>query len=128
MTTADWQTANVKKGLMEEVERLLKLEVVRREGITNMSQFVDAALKEKIAKMETKRFDHVNMHEDHVKILDNNLEKHGRIVSVYFRDEQAWCDYCEEHFCVHIQYAWEIPEVRRVLENSRMTPPPSRTP
>ena len=124
----EWKTINVKRGLMEEVERLLQSTMVKREGITNMSQFLDAAIKEKIIKVETKRFDHVNMYEDHVKILDNNLEKHGRIVSVYFRGTRAWCDYCEEHICVHIQYAWEIPEVRRVLEKRKMTPPPSGIP
>ena len=126
MGKEDWKTVNVKKAMMDEVERMLQTDAIRKEGITNMSQFVDLALREKIERLERKRFDHVNMYDDHVKILDNKLDRMGRIVSVYFRDARAWCDYCEEHMCVHIQYAWEIPDVREVLAARKIAPPPSR--
>ena len=70
---------------------------------------------------------HLNMYDDHVKILDNRLGKLGRIVSVYFkRDGKPYCDYCQEPDCVHVQYAWEIPEARKVLEGHGLKPPPSR--
>ena len=46
------------------------------------------------------------MYDDHVKIMDRQLGKLGRIVSVYFkRDGKPYCDYCEEPDCVHVQYA-----------------------
>ena len=126
MGKEDWKTVNVKKSLMEEVERVQKTEEARKAGITNASQFVDLAVREALEKFELKRFEHINMYEDHVKILDNKLEQAGRIVSVYFRDARAWCDYCDEHVCVHIQYAWEIPEVRSALAERKLVPPPSR--
>ena len=31
--------------------------------------------------------------------------------------------YCDEHMCVHIQYAWEIPDVRKILSARKLTPP-----
>ena len=123
-----WKTVNIQKGLIEEVRRLLEMKTVENEGLTNVSQFVTAAVREKIKRTEQKRFDHINTYEDHVKILDNKLEARGRIVSVFFRDRRAWCDYCEEHMCVHIQYAWEIPEVRKILGENQTGPPPSKLP
>ncbi|MDE0265566.1 MAG: hypothetical protein OXK17_00850 [Thaumarchaeota archaeon] len=122
----DWKTVNVKKVMLDEVERMLRTDAVRKDGITNMSQFVDLALREKIERFERMRFEHINMYEDHVKILDNKLGRAGRILSVYFRDTRAWCEYCDEHMCVHIQYAWEIPDVRKVLAARKIAPPPSR--
>ena len=127
MVAGNWKTVPLKAGLLDEVERIIQVDALKREGITNMSQFVDAAVKEKIDKFERKRFNHINMYEDHVKILDNDLEKIGRIVSVYFKDGQkAYCDYCNEHICVHIQFAWELPDVRKILEERDLVPPLSR--
>ncbi len=129
MTKNDWQTVPLKKGLLAEINMLLQLKTVRdEEGISNVSRFVDQAVREKMERLERKRFELINMHDDHVKVLDSKLEKMGRIVSVYFREGgRAWCDYCEEHLCVHIQYAWEVPDVRKILDRNGATPPPSRT-
>ncbi|MCE2499038.1 MAG: hypothetical protein J4F28_08680 [Nitrosopumilaceae archaeon] len=126
MGKEDWKTVNVKKRLLDEVERIQRTDEAKKAGITNVAQFVDLALREKLEKFERRRFEHINMHEDHVKILDNKLERAGRIVSVYFRDTKAWCEYCDEHMCVHIQYAWEIPDVREILSARKLAPPPSR--
>ena len=126
MGKGDWKTVNVKKSLLDEVERVQRTDEAKKAGITNAAQFVDLALREALEKFERRRFEHINMYEDHVKILDNKLERAGRIVSVYFRDAKAWCEYCDEHMCVHIQYAWEIPDVRAVLSARKLAPPPSR--
>ena len=126
MGKGDWKTVNVKKSLLDEVERVQRTDEAKKAGITNAAQFVDLALREALEKFERRRFEHINMYEDHVKILDNKLERAGRIVSVYFRDAKAWCEYCDEHMCVHIQYAWEIPDVREVLSARKLVPPPSK--
>ena len=123
MGKEDWKTVNVKRSLLEEVERIQRTDEARRAGITNASQFVDLALREKIERFGRLRFEHINMYEDHVKILDNKLGRAGRILSVYFRDTRAWCEYCDEHMCVHIQYAWEIPGVREILTARKIAPP-----
>ena len=60
------------------------IDEAKKDGITNVAQFVDLALREKLEKFERRQFEHINMHEDHVKILDNKLGRTGRIVSVYF--------------------------------------------
>ena len=118
-----WKTVNVKENLMSEVESIIKTTGMNASGITNPSQFVDAAIKEKLEKETRQRFEHVGVYEDHVKILDNKLDRLDRIVSVYFKDDAAWCDYCEKNFCVHIQYVWTIDEVCKILHERGMSEP-----
>lgn len=58
--------------------------------------------------------------------MDRKLGKLGRIVSVYFKKKgNPWCDY-EEKNCIHVQDAWEMPDVRKILEERGFKPPPSR--
>ena len=127
MVKSDCRTVNVKKVFLEQIEKILQYEEVKKEGIINTSQFIDYALKEKLEKLAQKRMSHVNIYDDHVKIMDNHLDKIGRIVSVYFKKgKNSWCDYCESANCIHIQYAWKIPSVRSVLEELGLKQPRSR--
>ena len=127
MVSRGWRTVNVKEVLLVQIEKVLDTEAAKNEGLINLSQFIDSALKEKLELLKQKHLNHLNMYEDHVKILDSKLEGRGRIVSVYFkRDDGPWCDYCEEPDCVHVQYAWELPEARKVLEGYGLKPPPSK--
>ena len=112
---------------MNEIKKMLQEDVAKKEGLTNANQFIDIAIKEKLQALERESISHINMYDDHVKIMDRKLGKLGRIVSVYFkRDGKPYCDYCGETDCVHVQYAWELPEARKVLEGHGLKPPPSR--
>ena len=123
----NWVTTKVRRTLHDEIGRALRTEEARRNGLTNTAQFVDTAVRELLERCESDRFNHVNMYDDHVKILDNRLERVGRIVSVYFRrGRRSWCDYCEAADCVHVQYAWELPDVKEKLAGQGLTPPPSK--
>lgn len=123
----NWITTKVRRSLYNEISRALQTSEAKKNGLTNTAQFVDAAVRELLEKCESDRFSHINMHDDHVKILDNRLDKVGRIVSVYFRKGlKSWCDYCEASGCVHVQYAWEIPKVKARLVEHGLKPLPSR--
>lgn len=122
-----WGSIRVRQDLIDRVAKALASEEAKRAGFTNISHYTDHVLREAVADLENKRFEHVNMYEDHVKILDNRIGRQGRILSVYFRhDAEPVCDYCEESDCVHIQYAWEMGSVRKMLEMRGLRPPPSR--
>lgn len=58
------------------------------------------------------RFEHFNMFEDNVKIVDNVLD---RIATIYFKRNKTFCDVCELEDCVHVDYALSIPKVVRIL-------------
>jgi hypothetical protein len=44
-----------------------------------------------------------------------NEHSRGRIIDVYFRPENAWCEYCESTDCRHVKFALSLPEVRKIL-------------
>ena len=113
----DWKTVAVKKALLLEVERVLLTKTAKETGLMSASQFVDTAIREMIKNVGLKRFELSEVHDDHVSIIDSKVEPLGTIVHVYLRETQLWCDFCDEHMCVHIQYMWEIPKIRRVLED-----------
>ena len=126
-TKENWVTAKVRRTLHNEIEKALQTDEAKKGGLTNTSQFIDSAIRGLLEKLESERLKHINMYDDHVKIMDNNLGKIGRIVSVYFKKgNKPWCDYCKESDCIHVQYAWEIADVRKILEKYRFSPPPSR--
>ena len=126
-TKENWVTTKVRRTLEYEIEKALRGDEAKKEGLTNKAQFVDYAIRELLTRLEVERMSHLNMYDDHVKILDNRLGKLGRIVSVYFkRDGKPYCDYCGRIDCVHVQYAWELPEAKKVLERYGLKPPPSR--
>lgn len=118
MVKSDWRTVNVKKSLLEQIEKIIADEEIRNEGITNTSQFIDSALKEKLEEFEQKRFSHQNTYEDKVRILDNKIGKMGDIVTIYLKEDQkeGFCDYCEKADCVHVKYMWEIKDVVDILK------------
>lgn len=123
----DWGSVRVRQDLIDRMARALNTEHVRQEGFTNVAQFTDHVIREALATLENKRFQHINKYEDHVKILDNRIGKMGRIVSVYYREGlNPVCDYCEESACVHVQYAWELDDVRSALIERGLRPPPAR--
>ena len=58
------------------------------------------------------RFEHFNMFEDNVKIVDNVLD---RIATIYFKANKALCDVCDSEECVHVDFALSIPKVVKIL-------------
>ena len=122
-----WNTVRIREETYREIEKVLESDEMKRLGISSISQFVTNALIKQLEELRQESMEHVNMYDDHVKIMDRKLGKMGRIVSVYFKREgKPYCDYCGESDCIHVQFAWELPEARKVLEGHGLQPPPSR--
>ena len=122
-----WNTVRVREGTYREIEKALESDEMERLGISSISQFVTNALIKQLEELRQESMEHVNMYDDHVKIMDRKLGKMGRILTVYFKREHLpYCDYCGETDCVHVQYAWELSEARKVLEGYDLRPPTSR--
>ena len=124
----NWTSVSMKIPLLLQVRRTLKTTTAQEMGLTNQAEFLEMSVRELLGKIEAKRFTHMEMADDTVSILDNRVEPLGRIIRVVFSGEDAWCEYCEERTCVHVQYVWLIPEVREALEKRGLTRPPSRPP
>ena len=122
-----WNTVRVREGTYREIEKALESDEMERLGISSISQFVTNALIKQLEEVRQESMEHINMYDDHVKIMDRKLGKMGRIIAVHFKQEHLpYCDYCEETDCIHVQYAWELPEARAVLEGYGLRPPTSR--
>ena len=123
----NWKTAMLRSDLLARVKAIVESNAAKNQGVTNTSQFIDLAIREKIEKFKIVSLSHVSTYEDHVKILDLMLGERGRIVAVDFnKDGSPYCDYCEAPDCVHVQFAWEIPKARDLLYGRGFAPPPSK--
>lgn len=61
---------------------------------------------------------HFNISEQGVSILDRTIDKpRGRIIDVYFKPENAWCEDCESTSCKHVDFALSLPEVQKILKH-----------
>jgi len=121
----EWDTVRIPKSLSEEVEKFLQTDIAKRMGYNSKAQFVIDAVREYLLKMEKRpRLEHINTYSNRVTILDRELEGRGRVIDVIFLEKKnglekivyPYCTYCETTDCLHADYAFEIPEVRRILQ------------
>ena len=117
-----WKTVSVRRSLLLQVERVLVTQTAKEMGLTNPGEFVDLALREMLGKIQVKRFNIVGTEGDSVHMIDNRVEPLGKIITVRFRDEDAWCESCDESICVHIQYLWVVPEIRKAMKEHGLKP------
>lgn len=124
-TKENWITTKVRRTLSYEIEKALHTDESKKEGLTNLSQFVDSAIRELLEKLESSRFSHINTYDDKVRISDDKIGRFGDIVTVFLRDDEkkGFCDYCESHKCIHVKYMWELPDVVKILNEREFISP-----
>jgi len=94
-------------------------------GYKSLADFVTDAVREKcselkilVATSELPQLEHFNISENGVRILDRSLGNgvsKGRIIDVYFKPDKVLCEYCGTDNCKHIDFALNIPKVRKIL-------------
>ena len=58
--------------------------------------------------------EHFNVNEQGVRILDKTLTSNttnGRIIDVFFKPDNVWCDYCQSSNCRYTKFAMDLPAV-----------------
>jgi len=91
----------------------------------NLADFVTDAVREKCSELkilgatsEPSPLEHFNVSEQGVRILDRTItngSSRGRIIDVYFKPDKVLCEYCGTEDCRHVDFALNIPKVRRIL-------------
>jgi len=100
--------------MIDEVDRIIE----NYTGYNwNRQQLIETAIREKITAMRLitpfkPRFEHFNCYEEHVTIIDNELD--GKWINVYFRDD-PFCEVCERKDCDHVRFALSLPKVVKTL-------------
>jgi Arc/MetJ-type ribon-helix-helix transcriptional regulator len=118
--TDEYTTVRLPKELIEDIDKILRKGVM---GYKSRAEFIKEAIREKLRTipreiLEQLSLEHFNICEEGVRVLDRNLDKpRGRIIDIYFKPENAWCEYCESTSCKHVNFALSLPEVQKILKH-----------
>ena len=117
---SDHVTVKIPKELTDEMDKL-----IGALGFRSRGEIAKEAIrqllnhyKESLALPELPKLEHFNISENGVRILDRSLANgvsKGRIIDVYFKPDNAWCEYCQSTDCRHVEFALNIPKVRKIL-------------
>lgn len=107
----EWERVAIRGGLLKTIKKLLKTEQAKINGLTNPTQFVDEAVRLLLAKYELRRFEHFNLHDNIIRVLDTQIGNTGDIIELYVKNNSLNCDYCKASDCVHIKFVWSDQEL-----------------
>jgi len=113
---AEYRRISLKKELVDAVESFIQRHADF--GYRSIAEFVEDAMRKRaealgiVSAISKPRFTHLNILEDHVTLLDNDLD---RIAEIYFQHGKSYCNLCEEHDCEHTRFALSLPKVVTTL-------------
>jgi len=108
-------------GIPEEITRILdKIVESRKHGFRSRADIVLEGTKHLLTELgeypAKPRFEHYNIYEDHITIIDNDASKGREWIDIYFRADRPYCERCEETNCEHIKAILEMPDVIKELK------------
>jgi hypothetical protein len=122
MSTDEYTTVRLPKELMEEIDEIIRQRI---RGYKSRAEFIKEAIRNRFEELKTAPpmpelppLEHFNLNELGVRILDRTLAdktSRGRIIDVYFKPDNVWCDYCQSSSCQHVKFALNLPEVLEIL-------------
>ena len=109
---------SLQRELVDKIEEFIKDHPER--GYKSLADFVTEAVRKRCEELkilvptppELPALEHFNVNEDHVTVIDR---KRRMFADVYFRNNHIYCELCEEENCEHVDYALNLPKVRRLL-------------
>jgi hypothetical protein len=124
MPMEKYRGVSLQRELINKIEEYIKTHPER--GYKSLADFITDAVREKCEDLkilvptppELPTLEHFNICEDGVRILDRSLPNEhskGRIIDIYFKPENAWCEFCESTSCKHVEFALSLPEVQKIL-------------
>jgi metal-responsive CopG/Arc/MetJ family transcriptional regulator len=110
----DHVTIKIPIELVQEIDQR-----VGTSGYRSRAEITKQALREfmqrnplpKIEKI-LPRFEHLNMDATGAKIIDRQTK---RIANIIIIPQGMHCDICDEHQCVHIDFALTVPDIQEVI-------------
>jgi Arc/MetJ-type ribon-helix-helix transcriptional regulator len=121
----DYTTVRLPNEIMEEIDQIIKR---KTRGYKSRSEFIKEAIRRRFEELknlpELPNLEHFNIDEEGVRILDRTLaskESNGRIIDVYFKPDNVWCDYCQSNNCQHTKFALDLNDVKGILSKKGWT-------
>ena len=101
-------------------------------GYKSRSEFIKEAIRKRFEELNLAQptsklvppLEHFNVNEEGARILDRTLAVKtttGRIIDIYFKPGNVWCDYCQSSSCRHIEFALDLPAVQEILNKKGWT-------
>jgi Arc/MetJ-type ribon-helix-helix transcriptional regulator len=122
MSSDEYTTVRLPKELMEEIDEIIRHGV---RGYKSRAEFIKEAIRKRFEEVKTLKptteaptLEHFNLDEHGVRVLDRSLASktsRGRIIDVYFKPDNVWCDYCQSSNCQHVKFALNLPQVQNIL-------------
>jgi Arc/MetJ-type ribon-helix-helix transcriptional regulator len=111
----------VPEDLIQEVDK-----VVGKHGYRSRAEFVKEAIRRLLTSYEVPikpelkpPLEHFNLNENGVQIVDRQL---NRIIQVYFKPDEVFCEHDETDDCRHVEFALELPDVQNILRKKGWKP------
>jgi Arc/MetJ-type ribon-helix-helix transcriptional regulator len=124
----EYTTVRLPKELMEEIDQIIRRGI---RGYKSRAEFIKEAIRKRFEELKTSQLmpqlpplEHFNLSEQGVRILDRTLASKtskGRIIDVYFKPDNVWCDYCQSSSCQHVKFALDLPAVQEILDKKGWT-------
>jgi len=113
MPKKGWSSISLTTELMKEIDELLTSDKGKKLGFKSRADFITRATIQ-FLKEQRPRFEHLNMMDDNVKVVDFT---NNRIATIYFKNPNGVrCDLCATFNCVHIDYALAQPSIQKELK------------
>ena len=123
MPIGKYRGITLQRELVNKIEEYVKAHPEM--GYKSLADFITDAIREKCTELkiltptpEPSQLEHFNISEHGVRILDRSLGNgvsKGRIIDVYFKPDKVLCEYCGSDNCKHVEFALNIPKVRKIL-------------
>lgn len=120
--TSKHATVRIPKDLLTAIEKFLETKEAKEMGYIYITDIVTEAVRE---FLKTKgyyplpRFEHFNLDENGVKILDRTDPQRKFYVQIYFKPTGMYCEYCNTDKCPHIKFALEQPDIQQIIRKKR---------
>lgn len=87
------------------------------QGIRSLSGYISYMLEERMMENEVMalhapRMKKISVVDDHIVLLDSKL---NRIAEVSIQNGALYCQLCEDSKCIHVGFAYALPEVYKAL-------------
>ena len=111
-----WTTVRIRDELYNEIEKGLHKDIIKKQGISSISQFVTNAIAKQLEEMNRTGFKHVMLKDDTIEIFDENIGENGKLASIQQNKNKLICLECNSKDCPHTNYIWSIEHIANDLE------------
>lgn len=108
---SDHITVKIPQELIDEMDKL-----IGKHGFRSRGEIVKEAVRELLAEYAQSPFEMLNHSYQGVKVIDRKIR---RVADVQFSPEGIYCPVCDAHYCEHIRFALEQPDIQKIVKQKQ---------